>query len=339
MDLKIIAIFIFLLSLAGNPALFSLNISDYSYQLNNGIRVITENGWKKAEVVQEFTNDADLSTNRGAVRIHFNFIGDLVDMNPDITLFAASKPKSNLKKLSAGIRSEELTKGKYTASVKFPLQGQNGTLSFKITDIPVKENAVTVLNMTINDIQLVVDEQPGDGWKLTQYQFVTFWAKDKMEGGGYTGYPTVFKAKEHYQMITPVEIESDTKAKMRPGSYDFYLDTDISKARYRYTCWIENVKMESNKTYQFKFNLNGSRVRTGIADDNPKQIGFYPTGTAATQKPRENKKLMLYTVVEPWKSAICPTGTYDVLLSFDYGARNEWRTNVVFNYGEETVVK
>lgn len=330
-------LFILLFFLTAGQGLFALQLTDYSYRLTNGIRITPENGWRKTEATQDFTNGVFVS-NRGAVQVDFTVIGDLVDDHPEITLSSSSKPKNSVK-LNAGTPSADLNKGKYNAFIKFPLQLKNGTITFRINDVIVKENTLTLVRVTINDIQVAIVEAPGEGWKQSEYNFTTYWAKGNMDGGGYTGYPTVFKAKDHFQMVTPVEIASDTKAKMRPGTYDFYLDTDISKAKFRYTCWIENVKMESNTTYQFRCNLNGSRVRTGIADDNPKQIGFYPPGTAAKQKPRVNKKLIRYTVVEPWKSAVCPTGTYDVLLSFDYGAKMEWRENVVFKYGEETVIK
>lgn len=333
------AVFISVMMLAGLSPVFPIEITDYHYDLTNGIRIQVERGWKQTNASMEITSTNLFLSNRGAVMLDMKIIGDLIGNDPDISLYASGRMKTPVAKLTNGRLSAELPKGKYNAVFRLPLQYNNGMISFQVRDIPVKENSVSKVALKLNDIQVKVDESPADSGKLSVYRFVTYWAKGKNDGPGFTGYPAFFQSGAHDQMILPTETESDVSGKIRSGTYDLNLDTDISNARYRYTCWIERVKLEPGKSYTFHFNLNAAKIMSVITNGQPRSIGFYPAGTAKTQGLRENKKTVLYNVVNPWASTVCPTGVYDLLLNYNYGERLEWRENVEFRYGDITIIQ
>jgi hypothetical protein len=312
-------LFIMILSVKGQ------SVSNYTYLLDNGINVRTVHSWSHVWVQQ--TYDAIKPGDQAPpLAVNIRALGDLIS-------------SSAYKLLSAGkeVKLQGLAPGTYDLKLTFKLSGKPGTLSFVAGNIIIKPSTKTSVSVTLYDYQILIADVPATMKGLSSYELNVFSYKGSAEQNENHGVFSFYAKGKHDVKITPNEATSETKGKIKPGTYDVQISITISGQKQE--VWLENFTMKPDVNYKIGTNLNGGViVYTGVMKD-AKSLSLYPAGTAAIQaaKPAPDKTREIISYDNIKLTSACRPGSYDVLINF--GGRYEWRKNIVVQTGMRADLK
>jgi hypothetical protein len=308
-------------------SVLSQAVTDYSYKLDNGINVKMDHCWNQVWVQQAYTpkNAADKTP---ALAVNITSLGDI-------------KSSASFKLLKAGkeVKMQDAIPGTYDLRLTFKLSGEAGVLSFVADNIIIKANTKTAVSVTLYDYQILMDEIPTPGNGMTSYESTVNRSKTNTTQDLYFGVPTFYTKGKHDQAITPDEATSNTKGKIKSGTYDVLITIGISGQSQK--VWLENFTMKPDIKYKIAINLNaGGIIYTGGNKD-VKAIHLFPAGTAAKQTgaPAPVKNLEIIKYDNPNVLNCCSPGSYDVLLNYKNGAKYEWKKNIAVSSGTKAEVK
>ncbi len=302
------------------------SVSDYSYQLDNGINVKSENCWNQVWVQQTYStlNAGD----KTPLSVNIRTLGDLIS-------------SSAFKLISSGkeIKTQGAAPGTYDLKLTFKLSGNPGTLSFVIGNVVIKPKTKTSVSVTLYDYQVLIEETKGSLKGLSNYDTKINRCKSNTIQDMYFGLPTFYGKGKHESPITPAEMTGNTNGKIKPGTYDLLLSIGISNQVHK--VWLENFVMKPDISYKISINLNSGGIIYAGGNKDVKMMHLYPAGTASRQNdnpaPVQNLEVISYENIAV--TNCCSPGTYDVLLNFKNGAKYEWKKNIVVQTGLKTEVK
>jgi hypothetical protein len=307
--------------------LFAQKVSNYSYTLDNGIVVKTDNDWGNIWVQQR--QDAfKPSESQESVVLSVRTMGDL-------TQGTTFKLLKNGKSVSV----RNASPGTYDINVSSKLSGNPGTLSFDVNGIVVKSKMKTTVTITIYGYQYNIDETPGNNNGLASYESQVEKFKGSKDRSPKCGIPAFYPKGEHNSAVNPSVRTNDLSGKIKPGTYDVQLSLDV--CGYKQKIWLENFTFKPNVKYSISTNLNAGEVTYAGVTRNVSKLHMYPAGTAARQqgaaKPDNSTELICY---DPATSVFpCSPGVYDVLIETGNGAGYIWRNNVVVRTGSRSYIK
>jgi hypothetical protein len=302
-------------------------VSKYTYKLDNGINVKTENCWNQVWVQQGYAamNAGDKAA---PLAVNIRTLGDLIS-------------SSAFKLLSAGkeVKMQGAAPGTYDLKLTFRLSGKPGILSFVIGNIIVKPKTKTSVSVTLYDYQVLIEETPASLNGLSFYDSKVNRYKGNSEQNLNRGIPSFYAKGKHDKPIPPDEPQGDINGKIKPGTYDVLISIGISGRTHK--VWLENFLMKPDINYKFATNLNAGVIIYTGGNKEVKDMHLYPAGTAGkqTDTPGPIKNLEIIGYENLTLTNACPPGAYDVLLTFGNGVKYEWRKNIVVKTGAKTEVK
>lgn len=329
---KIFALIMFFA--AGFLTLNALEVTDYIYKFDSGMKVEVENGWNFTRVHQQI-DSLDEEESCG-LKISFKEVGDLISGESRIKIMSTEGDTAY--PWDEKMEYYELSPGTYNISCKLQLQTRNGYIGFNIPGAVVKETMKTHISVVINDVQVLIRKEADNANGLGTYRTETRVYKNAEEGGP-TGYPKIYPAGNHSAEISPLESPNDITHRVKPGIYDLFVEIDISWAGYKYRVWLNNFELIKDIRKTAILNLNGSEITVNCEDECPSMIHFYPRGTADKLGLKEDKSKEIYSLESPKGENPCPGGTYDILLNYGYGSRYEWRKAVNCEVGTLTIIE
>ena len=301
-------------------------VSNYSYKLDNGIIVKTENCWNQVWVQQNYAPLAAGDQNSLAVNIRT--LGDLIS-------------SSSFKLVNAGkeVKTQGVSPGTYELKLAFKLSGKPGTLSFVIGNITIKPKTKTSVSITLYDYQIMIAETKATLNGLSYYDSQVNRCKGNTVQDLYFGIPAFYPKGQHDKAIPPDEPAGKTNGKIKPGTYDLLITIAISGQTHK--VWLENFVMKPDVNYKITTNLNAGGILYTGGNKDVKALHLYPAGTAARQtgNPAPIKNLETISYQNVTIAHCCSPGTYDVLLNFGNGAKYEWRKNIAVTTGTKTAIK
>ncbi|MFO8062761.1 MAG: hypothetical protein R6U31_07545 [bacterium] len=323
-------IFILML-IAGICVVSALTVSDYHYELDNGTVLETVNGW---DFVRHYTRTDTITEKDKRMDLYLEFVdtGRLLAGKSGVTIINS---KGDSVTVDSGEESFKLKPDDYTLLVKLPLINSNGFISYKAEDIETDGIHYKEITFLLHDIELTVMEEDKNMHGLAQYmpEVHTY----EGEKAKFSSYPGIFRNGEE---IEPDESINDFTHRIKSGKYDMRIEMDMSWAGYKYIIMLNDFEMKKNTVYIPRINLNASSVKMDESfEDYPSLIHFYPIGTANEIGLTEKPELEVFKIESPRGPHVCPPGGYDVLLNYDYGARYEWKKNVNFFVGDNTVIE
>ncbi len=323
-----------------NAALGALPVSEFSQSLDGGIRVRVERGWIMTNADVSYgvlPSGLPSEPGKGFARILVAIPGGILSNNGLIRVHVPARLKMGEVILTNGSYSPPLPPGAYPVSFRYSHPDGRGTVSFKVPGVAVRADQTAELSVTLQTVMVRMESREKELGKLSEFAFSTG-SGQRDAAAGIASYPTFFPAKTRDQIVTPQEPAGDESGKIKAGLYDIFIDTDIPRAKYRFALWLENVRMDGDRSYTFQVNLNGARLDAGGMGPGVKSAHFFPAGSAGKIGNRLNRKLQVYFIEGPAVPTPCPPGNFDLLFVFDDG-RMEWRENTVLNAGEVTKVK
>jgi hypothetical protein len=309
-------------------ALQAQPVTDYTYKLDNGIVVKSENCWNQVWIQQSY--EALNSANQASpLAVNIRCLGDLV-------------AGSSFKLMNEGkeVKLQGTPAGNYSLKLNLKLTGKPGTLSMVVNNIVIKPMTKTSIAVTLYDYQVKIDETTGtfNGLSLYDSQIERF--KGNSAKDAYSAVPSFYEVDKHDKKISPDESESATKGKIKPGKYDVLITIPIYGQNHK--LWLNNFTMKPDVSYKITLNLNaGGIIYTGTNKD-VKNMYLYPAGTAAKQQgkdPAPITSIKALTCQNPKELNCCSPGAYDVLLDVKNGSKFEWRKNIVIQTGSRTEIK
>ena len=314
-------LFSIILSTKGQP------VSNYSYLLDNGINVKTQHGWSHVWVQQTYDAIKD-GTQSTPLGVNIRTLGDLIS-------------NSTYKLLSAGkeVKLQGVAPGTYDLKLTFKLSGKPGTLDFVVGNVVIKPKTKTSLSVTLYDYQVTISESPAAAKGLSVYESSVNSYKGSIDANPYHGVFTFYTKGKHDVKITPDEATSDTKGKIKPGTYDVLMTIGISNQKHE--VWLENFLMKPDISYKIGANLNsGVLVYTGGNKD-VKTMHLYPAGTSSQEaaKPAPDKAREIISYETSLSGSACSPGHYDILLEFGKGVKYEWKKSIIVQTGVKSEVK
>jgi len=301
-------------------------VTEYNYKLDNGITIKTERCWNQVWVQQSYGPLP--AGDQNPLTVSMRTLGDLIS-------------GSSFKLLNKGkeINMKGAAPGTYDLKMIFKLSGKPGTLSFVIGNIIIKPKTKTTVSAILYDYQMLIDESPASLNGLSSFETFVNRCKANTIQDNYFGIPAFYPKGNHEKAITPDEILSKTKGKIKAGTYDLLISISISNQTHK--IWLENFQLKPDVSYKVSTNLNaGGVIYTGVNKD-VKAMHLYPAGTAAKQTgtpaPIKNLETIYYENVSI--AHCCSPGTYDVLLNIGNGTKYEWRKNIAVATGVKTDVK
>ncbi|MBA4322379.1 MAG: hypothetical protein C0408_06120 [Odoribacter sp.] len=313
---------LFILSIQGQT------VTNYSYQLDNGINVKAERCWNHVWVQQ--TYEAIAAGNQATpLGMNIRTLGDLILSGSTIKLLSAGKE----------VKMQGIAPGTYDLKVTSKLSGKPGTLSFVAPDIVIKPKTKTSVSVTLYDYQIIIAETAGTFKGLSSYESTVNSYKGSADQNPIRGAISFYTKGKHDAKITPDETASETKGKIKTGTYDVLLTIGISGQKHE--VWLENFVMKPDISYKIGINLNGGVIVYTGGNKEVKAMHLYPVGTAARQseKPAPDKTREIISYENIILTNACPPRQYDVLLNFGKGTKYEWRKNIIIQSGVRTEVK
>jgi hypothetical protein len=302
-------------------------VTGYSYLLDNGINVKTEHCWNHVWVQQTYEAIKD-GTPVTPLVVNIRTLGDLIS-NPAYKLFIGGKE----------VKVQEAGPGTYDLKLTFKLSGRPGTLKFVVDNVVIKPKTKTSLSVILYDYQITIAETSGTLQGLSSYESNINNYKGSVDLNPNRGAFSFYAKGKHDTKIAPSEATSETKGKIKPGTYDVLITIGISGQKHE--VWLENFVMKPDVSYKIGTNLNsGVIVYTGGNKD-VKTMHLYPSGTAAQQtgKPAPDKTREIISYENITLTNACQPGSYDILLSFGKGDKYEWRPSIVIQTGVRKEVK
>ena len=302
----------------------SQTVSNYAYLLDNGIIVKIEHAWNHVWVQQ--TYDA-VKEGEQPISVNIRVLGDL-------------KLSSAFKLLSGGkeVKMQGLAPGTYDVKLTFKLSGKPGTLSFVVNNVVTKPKTKTTLTVTLYDYQVNIAETPAISNGLSSFESSVNSYKGSVDTNPVKGVFTFYAKGKHDAKIAPDEAASETKGKIKPGTYDVLISIGISGQKH--DLWLENFAMKANVSYKISTNLNAGVIVYSGGNKEVKEFHLYPAGTAAAQaKPAIDKTKEIINHENITMTNPCAPGSYDLLLEYGKGAKFEWKKGITIQSGVRTDIK
>lgn len=306
------------------------SVSNYTYTFDNGTNVKTEHCWGHVWVQQNYEAIKE-GVQSPAVGMSIRTLGDLIISG-----------SSTIKLLSAGkeVRIQGATPGTYDLKVTNKLSGKPGVLSFVVPNVVIKPKMKTTVSITLYDYQMVISETPGTLNGLSSFESGIFCFKGSSGQNPHKLTVTFYQKGKHDAKIAPDEATSDTKGKIKPGTYDVLLTLGISDEKH--LVWLENFTLKPDITYKISTNLNAGIITYTGGSKDIKSMLLYPAGAAAQQggkaTPDKAKEILSFDSNITSMNA-CRPGAYDILLGNVKGDKNEWRKNITITAGARADVK
>jgi hypothetical protein len=302
-------------------------VANYSYLLDNGVNVKIEHGWNHVWVQQAFNAFKEGDK------------GDPIDVN--IRVLGDLKSSSSFKLLSQGkeVRTTGAVPGNYDLKLSFKLSGKPGTLSFVLNNIIIKPKTKTSVSVTLYDYQVNITETPGTLKGLSGYESNVVSYNGSVDTKPNLGVFTFYAKGKHDTKIAPDEATSETKGKIKAGTYDVLITIGISGQKHE--LWLENFLLKPDISYRIVTNLNAGVIIYSGGNKEVKALHMYPAGTSAKQtgKPAPDKTREIVSHENVGLTNPCIPGSYDVLLEFGKGVKYEWRKNILIQSKIRTDIK
>lgn len=309
-----------------STSLLAQKVSNYSYKLDNGITVKTEQGWNQVWVDQRF--DALGASDQAPLALSVRTLGELAT-NSTFKLFSGGKE----------VKTQGAKPGSYTMKVSARLTGKPGTLSFDIENIEVRAKNKTTVNVTLYDYQIIIDETTGSLKGLASYNSKVDRFKGVAEQSPACGTAAFYPRGTRDKPLQPDEVTNPKSGRIKPGTYDVLITLGASGRTQK--IWLENFNLKPDFSYNILTNLNAGIIEYAGGNKDVKSIHLYPAGLADRQKgaatPDKNSELIRCEGLGV--SSPCPPGTYDVLLNYNNGAKYEWRKGIAVSTGKRVQVK
>lgn len=301
-------------------------VTEYNYKLDNGIVIKTERCWNQVWVQQSFSPLT--AADKSPLSISMTALGEI-------------KAAVSFKLISAGkeVKLQDAKPGTYDLKLSFKLSGKPGTLSFIANNIEIKDKTKTSVSITLYDYQILIDEIPTPASGLASYETLVIKSKNNPVQDLYFGVPTFYAKGNHEAPVTPDEAASNTKGKIKSGTYDVLVTINIGNQSQK--IWFENFTFKGDIKYKITTNLNSAIISYTGGNKDVKAIHLYPAGTSAKQSgnPAPVKNLEIIKYDSPAALNSCSPGSYDILLNFKDGAKYEWRKNIAATTGVRAEVK
>lgn len=308
-------------------SLLSQKVTNYTCQLDNGIKVKMEQCWNHVWVDQKFET-IKTPGQTPPLSLNVRTLGDLTS-------------KSSFKLMSAGkeVKLQSAKPGSYTLKLTFQLSGKPGTLSFDVENIEIKPNAKTNVSVTLYDYQIKIEETPGSLKGLAGYSSKIERYKGTEETNPSCGIISFFEKGKRTSPLTPDEATNNKAGKIKPGTYDVLITLGSSARTQK--IWLENFTLKPDVTYGITTNLNAGIISYTGGNKDVRVFHIYPAGTADRQQgaPAPDKSLEIFRCESQDLTTACPPGTFDILLNFRNGAKYEWRKNIVVQTSTRAQVK
>ncbi|MBK7134505.1 MAG: hypothetical protein IPH69_17325 [Bacteroidales bacterium] len=303
------------------------NISNYSYVLDNGIVVKTENCWNRVQVNSRY-DTAGFNSSTKPLVVNISTVGDLIS-GSSYKVFSEGKE----------IDEQNLTPGTYSLKIVLNLSGQPGTISFDVGNVIIKKKTKTTVSVNVYEYQVRIEAVQGNQKGLSYYTSTVNRYKGNNQQNLNWGLPRFYPKGNHAKAIPPDEPMGDYYGKIKPGTYDVLIAIEIKGKLQK--VWLENFEMKPDMSYKIFTNLNGGEITYTGGVYEVKILHLYPSGTAATQKGKATRltKLEIISYEPATHVTACPPGTYDVLVNYGNGVKYEWRKGIIIKTGEKTEVK
>jgi hypothetical protein len=322
--LLFISVFLTLLILSA----LGQNVTNYTYVLDNGITVKTEHCWNHVWVQQ--TNEAIAAGAQASpIAMNIRTLGDLI-----------LPGSSSIKLLSGGkeVKLQGAAPGTYDLKITAKLSGKPGSLGFVVGGVVIKAGMKTNVSVTLYDYQVAIPETAGSQNGLSAFDASVICYKNSPGQTPYKLSVTFYQKGKHDAKVTPDEATSETKGKIKPGTYDVLLTIGISDEKH--LVWLENFTLKPDVTYKISENLNAGVITYAGINKDIKTMLLYPSGTAAQQAgkaiPDNTREIISYDNV--MSANPCRPGTFDILIGNAKG-KYEWRKNIAITTGASAEVK
>jgi hypothetical protein len=302
-------------------------VSSYTYLLDNGINVKSEQCWNQVWVDQRY-DAVKASDQTPPLSLSVRTLGDLTSGSA-FKLYGSGKE----------VKVQGAKAGTYNMKVTSKLSGKPGTLSFDLDNIIIKPQTKTTVSVTLYDYQILIDETAGSQKGLSSFNSKVDRYKGNAEQNPSCGTPTFYLKGKHDKPVTPDATISNKNGRIIPGTYDVLISLGAPGKIQK--VWLENFTMKPDVSYNITTNLNAGVIEYAGGNRDVKAFHMYPAGTADKQKgtPAPDKNLELIKCESQSVTSACPPGTYDVLLNIGNGARYEWRKNIIVKTGSRVQVK
>jgi hypothetical protein len=310
-------------------AILSINcqtVTGTSFVLDNGISVKIEHGWSHVWVTQSYEPVKE-GVQANPLDINIRSLGDLI-----------SSSTYKLLKEGKEVKQQGVAPGTYDLKMTFKLSGKPGTLSFLVSNINIKPKTKTAVSIILYDYQVTIAEAPGTLKGLSAFESTVNCYKGSADATPYRGVFTFYPKGKHDTKLTPDEVISDVKGKIKPGTYDVLITIGISNQKHE--VWLENFTMKPDISYKVGTNLNAGVVAYTGGNKDVKMIHLYPAGTAQQMpKPAPDKSREIIAYETSISGGACSPGNFDVLLEYGKGSKFEWRPGLVVQTGARKEVK
>lgn len=307
------------------------SVTDYRYALENGIEVVTDHGWNFVFVYEQ-TEEFD-DEQKAELKLEARSVAGMLAGKNTFELMTSDGQRT------AGLEGRpgvyHVDPGAYSAACTLPLEDGKGEISFHIEDIKAVAGESTTLSAVFNEVGIELAEEADAKGGLA-----TYGALSRIHDGerGPTIYPHMYRSGSHDDELDPAESINDQTHRIAPGTYDLFLEMDISCAGFKYRIWLNGIELKKDTRTNVTVNLHGSEIEVRSASGNrPDMIHFYRKGAANEIGLEEDKDLELYSIEGP--GCACPAGTYDILLNYGYGERYEWKKSVPCRIGKKALIQ
>lgn len=303
-------------------------ISNYTYHLDNGIKIKMEQCWNQLWVSQSF-EALKASDQTAPLVINARTLGNLT-AGSTFKLFSSGKE----------IKLQGIKPGTYNLRQTFKLAGKPGTISFDIDNIVIKPQNKTILSIVLYDYQILIEEKPENHGGQAAYVSKVERYKGNTELNPTCGVMTFFEKGKHDKAVTPPAGSPPVKnGSVKAAVYDVLITLGVPGHLQK--IWLENFSMKPDVSYAITTNLNAGVIEYLGGNKEVKAIHLYPAGVADKQKgsASPDKNLEIMKCENQTAASSCAPGTYDVLLNYNDGKKYEWRKNIAVTTGSRSQVK
>ncbi len=301
-------------------------VSNYTYNLENGIKVNMEQCWNQVWVDQRF--DAVQASDPVPLALSVRTMGDLTS-GSSFKLYSSGKE----------IKVQGAKPGTYSMKVLSNLSGEPGNLSFDIDNIIIKPQSKTTVSVILYNYQVIIDEAPGTQKGLSSFTSKVERFKGNPESSPTCGIAAFYSGQDHNTPVPSGPAAGSKDGSIKPGTYDVMVT--LGPPGRSQKVWLENFVMKPDMKYNITTNLNAGIIEYAGTNREVKYIHLYPAGIADRQngKAVPDRNYEMIRCETQGVATACPPGSYDVLLNIGNGAKYEWRKNIVVRTGSRTQVK
>jgi hypothetical protein len=302
-------------------------VSNYTYKLDNGIKVKMEQCWSHVWVSQTFET-MKASDQTPPLVINARTLGNLT-----------SGSTFNLLNSGKEVKLQGIKPGTYSLKQTFKLSGKPGTITFDIEDVVIKPQTKTILSIVLYDYQIVMEDKPENHNGQATFLSKIDRYKGNAELNPTCGVMQFYEKGKHDKPVAPADGSAKKEGSIKPASYDALITLGSPGRMQR--IWLENFVIKPDVRYSISTNLNAGVVEYLGGNKDVKAFHLYPAGTADKQKgnPAPDKNLEIMKCETKTMAGSCPPGTYDVLLNFNDGKKYEWRKNIAVTTGSRAQIK